>query len=100
MISKKRTPMAIKKTNLFLLLIFFFIFSLGCRRKSKKDFFWNLRGVKIDMKIASDRYFIKSFGIASKPLMIMNNSYWKLQDDEESYFYLEGYLRNDGDSII
>jgi len=52
------------------------------------------------MKISPYKYFIKSFGIDSVPIPINNKLYWELRDDEKSYFYLEGYLKNDGDSIM
>ena len=87
------------KATLFLLLCST-ILSLGCKKNKNPPPFSNLIGAKIDMKISADSYFLKSFGIASKPLTIMNDSYWKLEDNQRAYFYVEGYLRNDGDSVM
>ncbi len=83
----------------FLVSISTFIFYQGCDSGKNDIFFLNLKDKKIDMKISEDRYFIKSFGINATPTIIMNDNYWKLNDDIHSYFYLEGYLKNDGDSI-
>ena len=89
-----------KIKNKFFLSLILICLLLSCKKNVSKDFFTKLKGANISMQIESNKYFIKSFGISSNPLTVKNVLYWRLHDDNKSYFYLEGYLNNSNDSVM
>jgi len=75
------------------------LLSVACV-KQKRDFFVGMSDGLQDVKVGDGFYFIKSFGLSSSATEINGVNYWALQNDEKSYFKLNGFLRKLNDSIM
>jgi hypothetical protein len=53
-----------------------------------------------DIKIEGSSYFTRNFGLSDQSHKFNGKSYWKLNCDKESYFYLSGYLRMQNNSVV
>lgn len=71
----------------------------GCKEETRRPFFQEMKKSYPDVKIAYG-YFIKSFGLSESSNNIRGKTYWKLNDDSQSYFFLSGYLRSTKDSVM
>lgn len=72
----------------------------GCVQDQKRDFFTAMQESYTDLKFDSSSYFIKNFGIAQHPEEVEGHLYWKISCDKSSLFYLSGFVRMVGDSLM
>lgn len=89
----------IKATNIVILIATITTIT-SCKKKIRRDFFEGMTDTAIDIKIDSNNYFVRSFKLSAEAIVNGNKAYWKLDDNEKSYFYLEGYLRKQYDSVM
>lgn len=69
----------------------------GCSKR--RSFFVGMSDKIQDIKIDSNFYFLKSFGLDFESKNILYKNYWKLHNDNNSYFKLSGFLRKVQDTI-
>jgi hypothetical protein len=93
--------MSRKEINIVATIFIVSFLGLQCRtHKNQSRYFFNgMKPSYPDIKIGSNSYFLKSFGISSKATTIRSAQYWKLSCGN-ALFYLSGYLRMLNDSII
>lgn len=53
-----------------------------------------------DIKLNTNYYYLKAFGLAKKSKRIKGNDYWDLHSDMKTSFYLDGYIRKQNNSVF
>ena len=80
-------------------VIFLLMFSCN-HQTNRRNFFVNMKERYPDMHLSPRTFFIKSFGLASVPQKIDGQNYWLLSSSDTGSFYLKGYIRMTGDSMV
>lgn len=72
----------------------------GCQKSSRRDFFKVMRSEYEDIALQKNFFFLKDFGIEEQSFKIKDKKFWRIHSGENSFFYLNGYIREENDCIM
>jgi hypothetical protein len=81
-------------------LFVFIILAASCKGNMERGVFPKMKDTYDDVRVRDNFFFIKSFGLNQRSLVIEDKLYWNLHSDKDAYFFLSGFIRAFNDSVM